>query len=228
MKFGHWFKTKLEKMLRILIADKLPYLFTILLAITAYQLDHFLNSILDAPIVVYDFSKIKSTDSANFQIDSLQMEIKNLNKKLSFKNLQIDVKYLSNDQNLQFDVYRPQIIPIAPSPMLPDTMAYPWRQRFNRYEIPKLQPGGMYLATMLVKHPKSFQAFPSVYLNTDDNIMFIHPSIETFVINYQIEINIVLVVILFSGILYYAFLVSKYQPAVTDPASSNPAASNEI
>jgi len=199
------------KILRILIDDKLPYLFTILLAIVAYQIDHFINYNLETPIIQYDYSTLSKKDSANLSVEHLQVKITNLNKKISFKNLIFNIKYSSKVNCKPCYVGEADLIPVSPAPILSDSCAYNIESKMVGYKIPQLQPGGTYLATLVVKHNPAVTENPLIYLNSSDSVWLTSSNAETFIINNQVLINIILIMLSFTAIIVYAILVNKYQ-----------------
>ena len=203
------------KILRVLIDDKLPYLFTILIAIIAYQIDHLINSTIDTPIIEYKFNKLGSIDSGQYSIDNLQIQLTNLNKKRAFKNLAFYIKYKTKDDTTYTSdnaIYDPELIAVAPAPFLPDSCAKSWHAKFNRYQIPFLQPGGSYLVKMTVKHKITEDEFPNIRLTTSETVWLKGSDTQTFIIKNQILINICIILISLLLIVGYAALVNKYQP----------------
>ena len=210
--FRRWFDT----ISRILIADKLPYLFTILIAITAYQLDHIISNVSETPIIEYGFSILNSKDSAGFKVDSIKVTIRNLNKKTAFKNLEFDIKYRSGRRSKPTEVYDADLIPISPAPILPDSDAYSWRSQYNHYKIPQLQPDGEYWAILKIRDKKELNNMPMIYLSSSDNVWLTESNMETFVIRNQIWINIVLIALSFFMMILYANHMNNAQTSTSN------------
>jgi len=209
-KLRKWFKN----IARILIADKLPYLFTILIGLIAYQVDHFINNLSETPLVNYGFQKIDSKDSAGFKVDSIQVLIANLSKKRCFKNLDFDIKYRYSGTLKTPDVYAAELIAIAPSMILPDSNARNSGYKLNNYKIPQLQPNGQYYAILKLRYKGEFEEMPSVYLNSKDNILLTNANSDTFIIKNQVWINLILIILSLVGIILYA---TYYTPDPSNP-----------
>jgi hypothetical protein len=189
---------------RVLIADKVPYLFTILIGVTAYQLDHFINSVSETPIIKYEFETLGSKDSAGFHVNNIKLVIKNLNKKIVFKNLEFTVRYSNLKIKNPSEIYNAELIPVHPAPMLPDSDAISWRSKFNQYRIPLLQPGGQYWAMLSIRDKNPINEMPFISLNSTDNIWLTDWNAQTLLIEYQIGISISLIAISFIVLILYA------------------------
>lgn len=200
-----WFK----KICNILIADKLPYLFTLLIALIAYQSDHFINSLSHTPIIKYDFNVINQKDSAGVKTDSVILLLKNLSSTISFKNLNVDLKYRSENQFKNIKISDPDLIPISPSPILPDSNFYNIRNTINCYKIPQLQPNAAYQASFKIKHNRPLSEMPSIYLNTTDNVWLTQSNFQTWILEYQVPVNIILIIFFIALTIIYANFCSK-------------------
>lgn len=197
--------------MKILFTDKVPYLLAALIAVVVYQLNNIVKYVLETPAITYEYKVLETRDSANVSIDNLELRLLNINRKICFKNLVIDLKYSSLLHDEFEKIYDPQLIPIAPAPMIPDTMIESRHYKINRYRIPQLQPGGQYALMLTVRHKKEITDYPKVYLSSSENVWLVGPGIEVTLVKNQLLINGILLVIFAILIILYAIYLFKNQ-----------------
>jgi hypothetical protein len=188
---------------KFLVDDKLPYFFTVLIGLFAYQINHLVAYVTEAPTVAYNFEVTNKEDYGNIVIEDVELKIENINRKLSFSNLVLDVKYSSKIADTPKQVYEPQLVAIAPSTALPDSVVSSRHQLINRYEISNLQPGGIYVAKLKIRHNKTIVELPKVYLNSTNTILLTENNLEVKLVKNQFLINSMLLFIWLCLIIFY-------------------------
>jgi hypothetical protein len=191
-----------------LLSDNLPYLLTVLFGLVAYQLNHIVTYVSELPLIAFDYRILNQNDSSNMVTQNLEIEIENINRKKGFDNLVFDVKY-SSEFGQDSEISSPELIPIAPAAILPDTLVTNRHLRLNHYVIPRLHPGGLYLMRLTVRHPKKIKDFPKLYLRTNQDIWLTETNWEVFVVSHQLGINIMLLILWTVLILFYFYFITK-------------------
>jgi hypothetical protein len=171
--------------------DKAPFLFTLLIGLATFQLNNMVSYVADTPMVAYRFKSTSKADTGDVTTEQLEMRIENINRKISFNNLIFDLKYRAAIQDTPAQVYDPELIAVAPSKILPDTVVDSRHQLINRYQIANLQPGALYLAKLKVRHNKNINELPKVYLNCSNTVFLTKDNLETWVVRNQFFINFI-------------------------------------
>lgn len=197
--------------MKILLIDKVPYFLTFLFAIVTFQLNQIVSYVINTPVITYQYKILSNRDSANVRIEDLELHLENLNRKTIFKNLVFDLKYNTIFKDEAQKIYNPELIPVAPAALLPDSLVKTWQMKINRYRIPVLNPGGEYYLRLSVEHDNKIDHFPNVYLSTSDAIWLTESNLETYIVKYQLQINLILLGILFAVTSIYILYIAKSQ-----------------
>lgn len=192
----------------ILFKDKLPYLLTILIGLAAYQINNVIELYVDAPTLAYDFTTISENLTEEGREKVLECQITNLSKQEALRDITINAVYKTDLPDPK-QVMEPEIIPIAPSTNLPDTMAISAFGLINEYNIPVIHPGTSYILKMKVLENKDIEELPEIYLKSSQSIKLTDRNLEVWLITNQVLVNVILLVIWLAFIVIYFFILSN-------------------
>lgn len=192
----------------ILFKDKLPYLLTILIGLAAYQINNVIELYVNAPTLAYNFSTISENVKEEGVEKVLECQITNLSKEEALRDITINMVYKTDLPDPK-QVMEPEIIPIAPSTNLPDTMAISAFGLINEYNIPVIHPGTSYILKMKVLENKEIEELPEIYLKSSQSIKLTDRNLEVWLITNQVLINVILLVIWLAFIVIYFFMLSN-------------------
>ena len=199
-------------MLKILLSEKLPYFFTALMALASYQLNTIVGLEVNAPTLVYHIKTINEKESGNITEKVLECEIKNINLTKSFRDLTIHIQFrndVSDSLPRPALVLEPSIVPISPSTIVIDTMITCIDGIINEYKISSIQPNSSYILKLKTKENNKINEYPKLYLYSDNDVRLIKRGMETFLVEHQILLNIVIFTLCVAGIGFYLNFIFK-------------------
>jgi len=195
----------------ILFRDKLPYLLTILIGLAAYQINNVIQMYVDAPTLAYRFTTVNEQKVEDGMEKVLECKLSNLSKKDALRNLVINIAYKTELPDPK-KVMDPEIIPIAPSTIIPDTMMSSAFGLINEYKIPVIQPNSQYVLKLKVLENPAIDEYPKLYLSSSQSVKLTDHNFEVFLITNQVIINILLLAIWLVFIIIYFFMLSSAKP----------------
>ena len=202
----------------ILFRVKLPYLLTILIGLAAYQINNVIQLYVNAPTLAYEFEVISENNTEEGVEKVLECNLTNLGKQEALRDITIDISYRSGLPNPK-KVMEPEIIPIAPATIIPDTMVSS-AFGLNEYLIPVIHPGTSYILKMRVLENDSIDEFPKIYLKSSQSIKLTTRNFEVFLITNQVLINIILLTVWIAFIVIYFFMLSS-KKAIKSESNTN-------
>ncbi len=197
--------------MNIFLKEKLPYLLTILIGLAAYQINNIISIHTDSPIINYSFKEVSSKLDNGVIHKEWECTLVNYNRKKAVKDLNLQIAYKSDLPNPK-KIDRPNIIPIAPSAILPDTLTSFAYGLINEYKIPIIHPHAKYILTFETKTNPAIKELPKIYLNTNESIRLIENNLEVFLIKNQILLNVILLLFWLFFAIYYLFYLTKSKP----------------
>ncbi|WP_259016604.1 hypothetical protein [Emticicia fluvialis] len=190
-------------MKKFLLDDNVPYLFTILIGLAAYQLNNVVTIQIESPILAFSFKTIEENKVNSTIVErAIECEIENINYKKAFRSLEIVIAFRTILQE-PHKVYNPTIVPISPSMIISGTNSINIDEDRNKYIIPVLQPNAKYILKLTTKQNISIKEYPKLYINSSDDVRLIETDLLVVLIKNQILINIILFVIWFILIIIY-------------------------
>lgn len=195
----------------ILFRDKLPYLLTILIGLAAYQINNVIQMYVDAPTLAYHFTTISEKTVETGTEKVLECELFNLSKKDALRDLVINITYKTELPDPK-KVMEPEIIPVAPSTIIPDTMMNSAFGMINEYRIPVIQPNSQYILKLKVLENPAIHEYPKLYLSSSQSVKLTEHNLEVFLITNQVIINILLLALWVFFIIIYFFMLSSSKP----------------
>jgi hypothetical protein len=198
-------------MKKLLDFNEVPYFFSILLGLIAYQLNSITSIQFNAPTISYSFDIEDSKYiSDKFVVETINCSLQNITNDKVIRNLNISIAY-GTDLDSSNRVYNPEIISIAPSQILPDSLFENIANgELNNYTLPEIQPNSEYILKFTAKHNKTVNEFPKLYFCSSDSVRLKEFGWELFLVKHQIAINIILLLlwtILF--LCYLSYLIKK-------------------
>ncbi|MEO0469575.1 MAG: hypothetical protein AAF206_08145 [Bacteroidota bacterium] len=200
-------------MKNILLSDKLPYMLTVLIGLAAYQINNIIALHADSPLLVYAFD-VKSIATVENGIErDWECTLTNLSRKEAIRDINLTAAFKSTLPSPR-KIMVPDIIPIAPSPILRDQgHVESFADQINSYKIPVVHPRAQYILRMTtITHP-DIKEPPKLYINSSENIRLTPGSLEVFLIRHQITLNIILLVIWSGFIMLYLIYIRDNQPS---------------
>lgn len=194
--------------MNILLKENLPYLFTILIGLAAYQINNLISINTDSPILSYKFHKVNVKNVEGNIESELECHLINYSRKSALKDIQIHASYKSSLPNPK-KVDNPNIIAVAPSTILADTMTNAAFGLINEYRIPIIHPYSEYILTMNTTTNPIITEYPKLYLNSNQSIRLVNDNFEIFLIRNQIALNIGLLFLWVIFTLVYLFFLIK-------------------
>jgi hypothetical protein len=190
----------------ILFSDKIPYLLTVLIGLAAYQLNNLIQLQADSPILTYNFKVVSQKPAENGIEKQLECELQNLSRKSALRELNFHIAYRTSLPSPK-KVMNPEIVPVAPSAILPDSLARSSFDLINEYRIPVIQPNASYVLKLTVQQNPDIKEHPKLYLESSDNVRLEGPNFEVFLLKNQAVINLILLLLwLFFILAYVIFL----------------------
>lgn len=186
----------------ILFSDKIPYLLTVLIGLAAYQLNNLIQLQSDSPTLTCRFVAVSQKAVEGGIEKNLECELLNLSRKTALRDLTFNVTYRSVLPSPK-KVMNPDIVAVAPSEILPDSLRRSSYDLMNEYYIPVIQPNTRYILTLTVQHHPDIKEHPKLYLKSSDNVRLVGPGLEVFLLKNQASINLALLLLWLLFILVY-------------------------
>jgi hypothetical protein len=182
---------------RLLITDKYPYVFTLIVAAVAFQFNYMVESAFEIPIIEYAFN----TDQRDSLIGNKpyfhrSLIVSNISSNKMIGNLTIQLKY-NNADGIDLDF--PNMDPVPPARRMAgnDPM---YRHNLLHYPIGSLQPGTSYKLQFFTS---AKDQIPNIYYHNDSAALLKQRSFYTMLLRNHIAINFVIMLALVSTLAYY-------------------------
>ncbi|MEM9299306.1 MAG: hypothetical protein AAGA64_13065 [Bacteroidota bacterium] len=194
--------------MKLIYSKELPFFFTVLVGLIAYQINEIAKIQTDSPLLAYQFRVLENSEKEKTDISKMECELSNLSRKESIRNIILHIAYKSDLPNPKI-VRNPDIIAIAPSSIIPDTL-YTSGYGINEYKIPVIQPNAKYSLMFETETNHQIDEYPKLYLTSDKNVRLVQTSLMTLIASNQLTVNLILLClwVLFS-ILYLVFLLKN-------------------
>ena len=197
--------------MNILFRVELPFFFTILISLVAYQANNIATILTDSPILAYSYKVISEQNKNGYILRELECNLVNLNRNEAYRSLELLISYKSSLPDPK-EVSNPKIIPIAPSSMLiPHKETHSVDNLTNVYHLPVIQPRGEYILFLSTITHSSIKEFPKIYLESNESIRLIHNNLEVFLVKNQILINIWLLIFWVFVIILYLIILQRHK-----------------
>lgn len=194
----------------VLRAKELPYLLTVLIGLAVFQVNYLVSALNDksgSATVAFYFETVESSNTNSVKSEKLECHFVNLSRTKALKDLVIHIRF-RNDLPDPKKVHSPNIIPIAPSPIIPDSL---FRNAFgllNEYNIPILHPSSKYVFVLKTEVNSLIQENPKLYVKSSDGFRLIEYGVEAFLVQYQIIVNMAILLIWLCFIIIYVFKIN--------------------
>lgn len=196
----------------LLLSDKLPYFFLTLIAIVSYQISTVINMETHSPILAFDYHTIEQKTIGDTVVKKLACEIKNLNRDKAFKNITLQIRFRRDGYFNTLNpaqVRDPEIIAVAPSAIVPDTLVNCIDNNINEYSIPIIHPNSKYILNLTTIQNKEINEYPKIYIEATTDVNLVEAGLTTFLIEYQLPINLYILLVLMISIGLYLFFILK-------------------
>jgi hypothetical protein len=182
-----------------MLAEKAPYAITIVMAALTWAATHLADRLLSTPMVKYSVQRLATKDG-----QTLYLTFKNITRDKTFKQLQLILTAPSNGV-----IISGAVIPVQPASE--GDQPYKVEGRTFEFVFPEFQPG--WQIELSVNYTGSAQ--PSLRLSSPDQTIYaVTPSIETAIVEYDIEILAGLATIWIVALLLIWLYVATRTPAV--------------
>lgn len=193
---------------KLLHLKEVPYFFTLLLGLVAYQFNNIVSIQFAAPTLSYRFNVLNSKKvSATIVHDTLECELENITNDKVFRNINIIIAFRT-ELSTPHKVYNPEIIPISPSTIVLDTLCENIADgEENDYTIPEIQPNARYILKLTTQHNQNIDEFPKLYFRSSDTVRLKVYDWELWFVKYQVYVNLFLLIVwLIIGLYYFRYL----------------------
>jgi len=206
--------------MNLLVKDNLPYLLTVLIGLVAYQINSIITIYTDAPILAYRFTELSSQKEGRNNKGSLKCELINYNRKRAIENIHLLVQYRTSLPNPK-KVTSPEIVAIAPSFILPDSMRRNAFNLANQYKIPIIHPHAKYILKLETIANPSIKEYPKIYLDSKKSIRLVSErgNFRVFLIKNELVVNLLLLISWMLFIVFYTRYLSKQKKKENDKKS---------
>jgi hypothetical protein len=163
-----------------MLTDKAPYLVTLVIGALAWALTHAVDRLLSTPMVKYSVQQISSNENK-----TVYLTFKNITRDKTFKKLHLILTAPSDGV-----IAAGAVIPVQPASE--GDQPYQVEGRTFEFTFPEFQPG--WQIEISVDYTGSSQ--PSLRLSSPDQTVYaIAPSIQSILVEYDIEILMALAVL---------------------------------
>ena len=194
--------------MRILLNKELPYLFTVLLGLIAYQVNNIVEIQSKSPILSYKFESFNIVKKENIKTYRLSCTLSNYSKNKSLREIRIDMSFKTSLPNPK-KIYNPNIISVSPSAILPSSNWNSHQKLINQYNIPIIHPNSTYILEADIEVEKNIDEFPKIYLHSENEIRIVPYNFEVLLVKYQLPINVLLLFIWVVFSIIYITVLSK-------------------
>ncbi|MCG6186840.1 hypothetical protein [Maribellus maritimus] len=190
-----------------------PYLFTILIALIGWTVNHISNRLLDSKIISYSSKTYNKTYSGRIDeykdslFEVIEFSIKNLTQEQLFRNIHFTIMFPDTIKNGELKILK----------MRPDSPLYfnvePYEEKvtgkYVSFKVDGLHPKTsikLYVYFFGEKKPNiylEYQDEPSI--NKEQPILFLKSGIDTKILEYEIHIFTILLIIWIMLVGFYLF-----------------------
>jgi hypothetical protein len=197
-------------MKKILALEKIPYILTILITLATFQLNNLISIQLETPTLSYHFKTIKNSEVSSEVVQKeLECIVENVSNKKAYRNMTIDISFRF-PLDTPRKVYKPEIISVAPSQTLGDSLWENIEQgERNRYVIPVMQPNTKYILNLTTLQSRNMKETPKLYFSSTDDICLVKYNFWIFLVQNQVMVNLFLMRLWLIGIVIYFRLILK-------------------
>lgn len=204
----------------IILSDKLPYFFTLLATLIAYQINNLVNIETNAPTLVYCFKEV-SQFKLNSEVINKRIEcsLKNISTNVLMKDLEVQIKFRYDMENIlpmPYKVFHPDIISISPSALLGKNIIDigSGDSIMVSYRIPAIQPNCSYILEFETIQNKQIKEYPKIYISSSSNavrlVNRVDKSLIIFFVENQFVLNLILLCVWLVTFCIYIYLIGKY------------------
>lgn len=197
--------------MNLFLRKDLPYFLTILIGLAAYQINNVIALYTDTPVLAYEFETISSSTTKEGVTSELECRLVNYNRKEAIRDINITMSYKSSLPSPK-KVEQPDIIPVAPSAILPDSARSSAFGLINEYKIPILHPFAEYVLKLETTAHPDIKEHPKLYLKSSESIRLVESNFEIFLVKNQVLLNALLLFIWVSFALVYMLYLSNLKP----------------
>lgn len=181
-----------------------PYVLTILVALLAYQANNMINYYTQAPTLAYCFDTESIEKKGDKYHKVMSCELMNINNQKALRDVKISMRYSSKTPG-KHSLYDLQIIAVAPSMIVPDTLIEENDrvQKNIKFDIEVVHPRSKYILRFQSESDTSEKLYPKLYLRTKDNILLAEESLGIYLAKNQFCVNLIFLLIWGLGLLFY-------------------------
>ena len=186
-------------MRNILKTEKFPYLLVMLFAVLAYGLTHITDRLTSLPLIKYDINR--STEKG---IYVLEYVVTNITKDKEYEELDFLIAPEEESDTISMGICR-----ILPPIKINSTKdIFNWDKRTVSFHLEKFQPN----CTFLIKIKKHHSVEPPLRITSKSTIYLSKSSYQTYVLEHEIPILIVLILCCIGLIILYLFTYRPVNP----------------
>lgn len=196
--------------MNIFFKKDFPFFFTLVMGFVFYHINSIISNHTDTPLLAYKFREVSEKNVKGNIQRKLECELINYSRKNALKDIKIHIAYRT-DLPKPRKVFEANIVAVAPSAILADSMTQEARGNLNEYKIPMIHPRAKYILKLTALTNPKIHENPNLYLYSDESIRLTSHNFETFLIRNQDTVNFILLIIWIAVAILYLYIIQKRQ-----------------